>query len=186
MKRNRLLPFGRERRGAAAVEFAMIAPIFCVLLAASVDFGGVLYTQLKLDSAVAAGANYAQVNNANVSSANGAALATNVANIVRTSEGAAYADGMVVVNDGPSVTITGGAASSGGAPTPADSCYCPTGSGATFAWGAASACGASCPGAGIAGKFVTITVTRTYTPIFMSYGLIQNNKISASSVVETQ
>src|ERR1019366_1729717 len=78
----------RDARGAAAVEFALIAPILCLLLAGAVDFGGALYTNLRLDTAVAAGANYAQVNAANVSSANGAALAANIANVVETSEGA--------------------------------------------------------------------------------------------------
>ena len=59
-------------RGVAAVEFALVTPIFCLLLAGIVDLGGALYTKFKLDSAVTAGANFAQVNAGNVSSANGA------------------------------------------------------------------------------------------------------------------
>jgi Flp pilus assembly pilin Flp len=176
----------RDTRGAAAVEFALIAPILCLLLAGAVDFGGALYTNLKLDAAVAAGANYAQVNAANVSSANGAALAANIANVVETSEGAVYANGVVVVNNGPSVTVSGGSASPGGTPGNADACYCPTGAGQSFAWGGAAVCGAVCPSGGIAGKFVTITVTRTYNPVFASYGLVANHAISASAAVETQ
>jgi len=186
MSRVRRPSFRRDRRGAAAVEFALIAPIFCILFAAAVDFGGVLHTQLKLDAAVAAGANYAQVNAANVSAANGAALAGNIASIVRTSDGAAYADGLVVVNNGPGVTISGGTASPGGTPGPADACYCPTGSGTAFAWGSATPCGAACPGGGVAGKFVTITVTRLYNPVFSGYGMVADHTIRASAAVETQ
>lgn len=176
----------RDARGAAAVEFALVAPIFCLLLAAAIDFGGALYTNLKLDAAVAAGANYAQVNAANVSAANGSALALNIANIVKTSDGATYADAAVVVNNGPSATVTGGAVSSGGTPTGADACYCPTGSGDSLVWGGATTCGAACPASGVAGKFVTISVRRNYSPIFSSYGLVQNQTIRASAVVETQ
>lgn len=176
----------RDIRGAAAVEFALIAPIFCLLLAAAIDFGGALYTNLKLDAAVAAGANYAQVNAANVSAANGPALALNIANIVQTSDGAAFADGVVVVNNGPSDTVSGGAVSSGGTPAAADACYCPTGSGDSLVWGAATACGSACPAGGVAGQFVTISVRRNYSPIFSSYGLVQNQTIGASAVVETQ
>lgn len=176
----------RDVRGAAAVEFALVGPIFCFLLAGAVDFGGALYTQLKLDAAVAAGANYAQVNAANVSAANGAALASNIANIVTTSEGTAYANGTVVVNNGPSVTIGGAGGGLGGTDANANACYCPTGAGQSFAWGSSSACGAVCANGGIAGKFVTITVTRAYHPIFSNYGLIANDSISASAAVETQ
>jgi Flp pilus assembly protein TadG len=179
--------FWRRRRGAAAVEFAVIAPILCLLLAGAVDFGGAIYTTLKLEAAVSAGANYAQVNALNVGSADGAALAANIANIVMASDGASYADDVVVVNNGPSATVINGGASSGGAPARADACYCPTGSGAgAIVWGAAIACGAACPSGGVAGKFVTIGASRRYSPIFSSYGLVQNRTIGASAVVETQ
>ena len=33
---------------------------------------------------------------------------------------------------------------------------------------------------------VTVVATRTYNPIFSSYGLIANNTITASATVETQ
>jgi Flp pilus assembly pilin Flp len=78
----------RDRRGVAAIEFALMTPVFCLLLAGVVDLGGALYTKFKLDSAVTAGANFAQINAANVSSTGGPALATNIATIVETSEGA--------------------------------------------------------------------------------------------------
>jgi Flp pilus assembly pilin Flp len=172
--------------GAAAVEFALAAPIFCLLLAAATDFGGALYTALKLDAAVAAGANYAQVNATNVSAANGSALAGSIANIVMTSGGTTYADGVVVVNNGPSVTISGGSASPGGVSANADACYCPTGARQSFAWGSSAVCGSACAGGGIAGKFVTLTATRTYNPVFAGYGLVTNHTIRASAAVETQ
>jgi Flp pilus assembly protein TadG len=177
-----------DTRGIAAVEFAMLAPVFCLLLAGIVDLGGVLYTKFKLDAAVTAGANFAQVNATNVSSTNGATLASNIATIVETSQGSGWANDGVVVNNGPSTTVTGGTASSSGTASNADLCYCPSGTVGSFTWGSSASCGTACSGSntGFAGKFVTITASRSYTPIFATYGIVQNDTISATAAVQVQ
>jgi hypothetical protein len=100
-----------------------------------------------------------------VTSASGAALASNIATMVTTS-------GVVVVNNGPKVTITNGAPSSSGTATNANSCYCPTGSPTSWAWGSAVICGNACTGGGLAGKFVTVTASFNFTPLFLSYGFV--------------
>ena len=94
----------------------------------------------------------------------------------------------MVVNDGPSTTVSGGTPSSGGTASNADLCYCPTGTVGAFTWGSSATCGTACPGTntGFAGKFVTITASRAYTPIFSTYGIVQNNTISASAAVQVQ
>ncbi len=184
----RVRGFRRDVRGVAAVEFALLTPVFCLLMAGVIDLGGALFTKFKLDSAVTAGANYAQVNASNVNSTNGASLATNIATIVETSQGSGWADDGVVVNNGPSTTTTGGTQSTGGTLTNADACYCPSGTAGSFSWGSSTTCGSVCPGSntGYAGKFVTITATKTYSPIFSSYGIVQNDTITATSVVQVQ
>lgn len=178
----------RDRGGIAAVEFALLTPVFCLLLAGVVDLGGALFTKFKLDSAVTAGANYAQINAANVSSTNGQSLANNIATIVETSQGSGWADDGVTVNNGPTTTVTSGTPTTSGTAANADVCYCPTGAVGSFTWGSSTTCGAACPGTntGYAGKFVTITATKTYTPIFSSYGIVQNDTITASAAVQVQ
>ncbi len=181
-----------DDRGIAAIEFAVIAPLFCLLFVAAIDIGSAIYTRFKLDAAVSAGANYALINAANVSSTGGATLASNIAAIVENGVSSGYANEAIVVNDGPTATVSGGTPSSagtlstGGTNASADSCYCPSGTTTAFSWGAAKTCAAACPGGAVAGKFVTIVATRTYNPIFSSYGLIANNTITASATVETQ
>jgi len=184
----RLRRFAGDRGGIAAVEFALLTPVFCLLLAGVVDLGGALYTKFKLDSAVTAGANYAQINAANVNSSNGQTLANNIATIVETSQGAGWANDGVVVNNGPSTTVASGTPTTSGTATNADVCYCPAGAVGSFTWGSATTCGAACPGAGTgyAGKFVTITATNTYSPIFSNYGIVQNDTITASAAVQVQ
>jgi Flp pilus assembly protein TadG len=188
MSRARLARLAGDRRGIAAVEFALVAPVFCLLFAAAVDFGGVLFTRFKLNAAVAAGANYAQVNSANVSAAGGAALATNIANIVQTNDGGAWADDNVVVNNGPATTVVAGAPTTSGVAANADACYCPTGTSGALVWGSARTCGQACPGtdAGLAGKFVVITASKPYTPLFADYGIVRDGLITASATVQVQ
>lgn len=183
---------GRLRRldaaagGGAALEFAFIAPVLCLLLAGVIDLGNVLYVRFRLDSAVSAAANYAVVSAANVSSTGGATLAANLATIVEASQGAGWADTTAVVNDGPSVAITGGATATSGTASAADGCYCPTLSGSTVAWGSATSCGTTCASGATAGKYVAVTASHAYSPLFSSYGVVKDGTVSASAVVRVQ
>jgi Flp pilus assembly protein TadG len=176
----------RGRSGTAAVEFAIIAPLLALLLAGVADLGNVLYVRFRLDSAVSAASNYVLVNAASVSSTGGANLASNAATIVQASQGSSWADAAVVVNNGPTATVTNGAITVGGAAAPADSCYCPTYSAGSIAWGDAVSCGTACASGVRAGKYVTISASRTASPLFTSYGIVKNGKISASATVRTQ
>lgn len=175
-----------DRAGATAVEFAIVVPLLTLLFAGIADFGNVLFQRFRLDSSVSAAANYAIVNAASVSSTGGATLASNAATILESAQGSSYANATVVVNNGPSTTITGGTASNSGTASQADGCYCPTGSASSITWGSATTCGAACPSGGLAGKFVTVVASRTYNPLFASYGIVQNGTISASTIVQVQ
>lgn len=175
-----------DRAGATAVEFAVVTPMLALLFAGIGDFGNVLFQRFRLDSSVSAAANYAIVNATSVSSTGGATLASNAAAILESSQGSSWANATVVVNDGPSTTITGGVASNGGTATQADGCYCPTGTASNITWGSATTCGSACPSGGLAGKFVTVVASRTYNPLFASYGIVQNGTISASTIVQVQ
>jgi Flp pilus assembly protein TadG len=176
----------RGRTGTAAVEFAFIAPLLALLLAGVADLGNVLYLRFRLDSAVSAASNYVLVNAASVSSTGGATLASNAATIVQGSQGSSWANAVVVVNAGPTATVTNGALALGGAPEPADSCYCPTYSAGSIAWGAATSCTTTCASGATAGKYVTISASRAASPLFTSYGIVKNGQISTSATVRTQ
>jgi Flp pilus assembly protein TadG len=183
----RVLHLRQDSAGVAAVEFALVLPVFGVLLAGVVDLGNVLYTRFRLDSAVSAAADYVEVNAASVSSTGGATLAGNAATIVQSSQGSSWANASVIINNGPTSTVTGGTSTAGGTAANADSCYCPTYSGGTTTWGGAATCGSACAsGTATAGKFVTITASRTYTPLFSTYGIVQNGTISSTATVQTQ
>jgi Flp pilus assembly protein TadG len=169
----------------------MLAPVFCLILAGAIDLGGMLYTRYGLDAAVSAGANYALIDAADVSSTSGASLANSLEAIVTSSSGSNWANSTIVVNNGPTVTTTGVGTTSvstatSGTASNADSCYCPTLGSSGLIWGSAATCGGSCPSGGLAGKFVYITANRTYTPFFPSLGLVQNGTIVTSAMVQAQ
>jgi Flp pilus assembly protein TadG len=185
-RRDREHGFCADEAGAMAAEFALIAPIFALILVGAVDFGGVLYVEFGLNAAVSAAADYTLVKASNVSSANGAALASQLVSITSSSHATNWATATVVVNNGPSATGTSSSTTTSGTAANADLCYCPTISGSTVTWGAAVTCGAACAGGSLAGKFVTISAARTYAPIFGSFGIVTNNAIASSTVVQVQ
>ena len=65
-------------------------------------------------------------------------------------------------------------------------CYCPSGSPGSWSWGTTVTCGSSCTGGGIGGQFVTITANRSVSPLFPTFGFVQNGTITGSVLVETQ
>jgi Flp pilus assembly protein TadG len=183
------------RRCVAAVEFALLAPTFVLMFAAVVDLGNALWTWCRLEEAVAAGTDFALVNggvNSNyVNSTNGQDLASDIAGIVANSaKVGSYltpADVTVVVNNGPTTTVTNGVPANSGTPAYADSYYCPTGSPPSWSWGSAyGTAGTACTGGGTSGKFVTVTASYNFTPFFASYAFVTNGLMTAGAAVQTK
>jgi Flp pilus assembly protein TadG len=177
----------RQKSGIAALEFALLAPTFVLAFAGVVDIGSALLTWMRLEAALSVGTSYALTNHNQVNSTNGATLAANIATLVTTSNGGTQANATVVVNNGPSVTETGGVQSTSGTAANANSYYCPTGSPTSWTWGTAYTSNTtSCTGGGTAGQFVTVTASYSFTPFFPGYGFVTNGTITAGAMVQTQ
>jgi Flp pilus assembly protein TadG len=177
-----------DRSGVAAVEFALISPTIILVLVGLIDLGGMIYTRFQLDASLSAGANYAMVNGASVNSTSASSLASTLAGLVSSGQSSNWADSSITVNAGPTASSSGGTVTTGGTASNADSCYCPTGAAASsVSWGTAQTCGATCTGGGYAGKFVLLSASKSYTPIFSGYGLVsQAGTMTASSLVQVQ
>lgn len=177
----------RHNAGIAALEFAMVAPVFFILFTGMTDLGHGLYMRVRLEAAVAAATNYALVNANSVNSTSaGTTLATAIASLVTTSNGGTVPNATIVLNDGQTVQVSGGTQTVGGTAANADSCYCPTGSPPNWTWGSAVSCGAACTGGGTAGKFVTITASYSYTPLLSFAGFGPGGTITVDAVAQTQ
>lgn len=176
----------RHRNGTAAVEMALISPMLMILFAGIIDFGRAYQQEIELSSAVAAASQYALLNVANINSGNAATLAATISGIVANANGAAWAGSTVTVNAGATNAIAAGVTTTSGTAARADSCWCPTGTSASWNWGSAATCGSACAGGTLAGKFVTIAGTRQFTAIFTAYGLIGNITLHQSTIVQAQ
>jgi Flp pilus assembly protein TadG len=160
----------RENAGVAAIEFAIYALVFSMVVAAVVDIGLLLFTKSELDAAVSAGAEYA-ANSASLVASDPSGLNTNISDIVNNANGTSWASATVNVNNSNDTS----------------GCYCPTGTpNNNWSWGTAQTCGASCSGGGAAGQFVTITASRTVSPLFPAFGFVQSGSITSNAVVETK
>jgi Flp pilus assembly protein TadG len=184
----RMLParFRRDRSGASALEFALLAPVFLLILAGVVDIGALLHTKFRLNSAIAAGSNYALVNGQDISEDEGADLALNIAKVLAGEQPFSSGSSMVVVNNAEQVQVTGGVATTASLPGNGDACYCPTKTNGTVAWGSAATCGSVCASGGVAGKFVLISISKPYSPMFGGYGFTEADQITVSAVVQGQ
>ena len=159
----------QENDGVAAIEFAIYALVFLMIVAATVDIGRLLFTGSQLDAAVSAGAEYA-VNNGALVASNPSGLNTSISGIVNNAIGTSWATSTVNVNNGNDSTH----------------CYCPTGTPGNWTWGSTVTCGSACAGGGIGGQFVTITASRTVTPLFPTFGFVANGTLTRNALVETQ
>ncbi|BGE87691.1 MULTISPECIES: TadE/TadG family type IV pilus assembly protein [Methylosinus] len=173
--------FARCVAGASALEFALIAPVVVLILTGMIDYGLAVYTRFSMNERLSAAANYAMLSAASVGSSSGATLAATLVAIIPS-----QFDVTVVVNNGPAAQRVGGVSTPSGTASNADLCYCPTLSGSTVAWGSATTCASTCSSGVLAGKFVTIACSRSYTPLLMGYGLVSSGVVSDLAVVQVQ
>jgi len=67
--RHHIQAFGRDERGASAIEFAMLSSVLLLLLVLVTDYALIMYRKLELTSATRTGAQYALVNTTTASDA---------------------------------------------------------------------------------------------------------------------
>lgn len=176
----------KDVKGNAAIEFALVAPIFALILAGSLDLGLLLFSRFQLEAAVSDSASYAMVHTDQVDSTNGDDLAAKMATIIAGGIASGETHAAVVVNNGATADYDGAKIKLSGQASRSNSCYCPTGGAWALQWGGVQSCGASCPGGGFGGKYVVVTVKQPYAPLFASYGFLKDGSLYASAVVQTK
>jgi Flp pilus assembly protein TadG len=155
-----------DRRGVAAVEFAIIAPVLLLLLGGIVDFGLMMIGRSQLANGVAQGVQYALLIGPSVSS-------STVNTMVKA--GAARAGITATL----SVQVTGPA------------CYCVSGTPAALgttstAMSARYTCTNTCANSTTPGVFMIIAASYTYAPLMPLYSELSNSTISQSVTVRLQ
>jgi Flp pilus assembly protein TadG len=142
-----------NRRGVAAVEFAIIAPVLLLLLGGVVDFGLALATRSQLANGVAQGVQYALLTGPSVTG-------TSVQSVVRAA----------ALRSGVTGTVTVTTTDSSAAHHAGPACYCVGGEPATLSAYATMSgtytCTGTCPSPDMApGVFLVITASYVYQPL---------------------
>ncbi|MEI6439297.1 MAG: TadE/TadG family type IV pilus assembly protein [Alphaproteobacteria bacterium] len=181
----RLNSFRRDSKGIAAVEFAITVPVLFLIVAATCNFGSIIYAKYNMEKSLSAASNYVLINSSLVSSSTSDALALNIANIVsHTGNSSVSAD--VLINNGSAASVgLDGTVSTSGTASIVDSCYCPNASGGSLTWGSSMTCGGGCPDGSTAGRFVQITITTAYAPIIPITGMASSSSIRSTTLVRT-
>jgi Flp pilus assembly protein TadG len=180
-----------DRRGSAFVEFGLLAPIYLLVIGGVIDIGRAISMEFNLSNGVSAAANFAlnQAVSAPLTSSNAQTWANNLANIVASSYSTGWANATVVVNNSITATITnGGAISTTGSTTNANSFYCPTGSVKVgITWGSSyTSAGQSCSTGGpLSGKYIVLSATKSFTALILPAS-IMSNSFTVSAVVQVQ
>lgn len=174
------------KRGNAAIEFALLAPIFAVIMAGGIDMAVLILSRFRLEAAVSNTASYALVKADMADAANSGDLAEKLATMLASEDTSGDMRASIMVNNGAVADYDGLKIAIHGTASLADACYCPEGTASSLAWGSARSCNASCPQGRQAGKYVAITVKQAYTPLFSSFGVIKGDSIEASAMVRTQ
>ena len=151
---NRLRRLWRDRRGIAMVEFGLVSGILCTMALGVVDFGVGLWSQMELQNAVDAGAQYVmwyQWNQSGITSA--------VQNATKMSLGG---------SSGNTVSVT-------------QACACPDSTGGIIAATCGTSCS---QGGATASNYITITANYSYSTIFTWPGISNPMTLSATAVVQ--
>ncbi len=176
----------QDRNGNAAIEFAILAPIFTLILAVSFDIGALIFARFQLEAAISNNASYAIVHSDQIDGKSDNQLAKSLALMIAGQFTSGDASASVVVNDGAQASYDGAIIKIDGTPGPTGACYCPKGVASSFDWGSQQTCGSSCPDGAVAGKYVVMTAKQAYAPMFSGYGLADGDYIYASAVVQTK
>lgn len=123
----------RDRSGAAAVEFGLLAPMLVAILVPMVDFGMGTYQKMRVQDAAEAGAQYALVHGYSASSITSAAQSATTL--------------------GANVSVT---------PSEACGCITATGT-VNTSYGAPPCTADACPDGSTPGTFVTVATQSTYS-----------------------
>ncbi|HXV32133.1 MAG TPA: TadE/TadG family type IV pilus assembly protein [Sinorhizobium sp.] len=173
-------------RGNAAIEFALLAPIFAVILAGGIDLAVLIMSRFHLEATVSNSASYALVKADMVDAENSSDLAETMATMIASEDTTGETQASIVINNGAIADYDGAKISIHGTASRADACYCPDGTATSLDWGSERSCASSCPKGSEAGKYVVITVKQAYAPLFSSFGIIKDDSIQASAIVRTK
>lgn len=169
----------RNESGSAGVEFALIAPVFVLLLAIIFEIGLFIRAKSDLVSALSAAANQTLAVSATIDDTSAQGVATMLVALVDQS-GRSVA---VLLNNAVSAESVDGIVTVQANDNAIDACFCPTRTDATLIWGQPVGCGTLCTDSTTAGRFVLIGASATFNPVLGQFGVLTPQMLQNSVTV---
>jgi Flp pilus assembly protein TadG len=144
------------RSGVAAFELTLLLPVLVAIFLGLADFSLAYHQELQVDATLASAAEFAFTDG---QTNTGSTLTSDITNFIGVISPGLTASAVYNDND-----------------TTVGDCYCVTGSPPSYTL--ASSCGAACSDGSTSGKYVSITVSFTYTPLFAADKLFFSGPIS--------
>ncbi len=132
----------KSARGAAVIEFALIAPVLLLMVVGAIDIGTFIYQKMQLQSAARAGAQFAIQSDASISDSAGIANAAQIASEL----------------DFTGVTLT-------------TTQFCACSDGIESAVDTSGSCTGTCAGGEFPGLYVRVNLKGDFTPLFPIQGI---------------
>ena len=174
----------RDEAGSPAVEFALIAPVFLLILAATFDIGAIIHGKFRLDAQVSSAASYAQIMGKTILDASATGFAGTLATMV--SGGTGITTATVILNNGARANFINGIVQTTDLSGDVAQCYCPSRVAGSIQWGSTKVCHAVCADGSTAGRFMEIGASTPHIALFGGYGLTDNGTVSASALVRLE
>jgi Flp pilus assembly protein TadG len=176
--------FWYDDAGSPAVEFALIAPVLLLIVAATFDVGSIIHSKFRLDARVSSAASYSQNLGSMIVDNTAASFAATLATLV--SNGTNTVDATVVLNNAMSAAFTDGTMTTSDSSGIMAQCYCPVRVNNAISWGTQKTCQATCTDGTVAGRFIEIRGDTPYVAMFAGLGLTENGIISANALVRIE
>jgi len=169
----------RDEGGSAAVVFALIAPVFLLILAATFEIGLVIRAKFQLISVVSAASNHTLAIGDTIDEDS----AQNAAAAIVALLGGGARSATVNVNNAVTAQIEAGTVTVSNTGAAVADYYCPSRPEEGLVWGGATDCTAACGDGSQAGRFVEIAVQSPFAPVLGAYGLFSGDALYNSAVV---
>lgn len=154
--------FHADETGSAAVEFAILSPLFLIILAGIANIGLAINWKIAAENRISAVSNQAIIEKPNLTDENAAIDYFNeIKDFVSNSPIQEYSQDnekfILNLNNFYEITITAGEATSKALDKPLSDCYCPNKSNGIIIWGNSFNCSETCADGQTAARYLIVT-----------------------------
>lgn len=138
--------------GVSAIEFAILTPIFILVLIAIVEFGSAILIRIEINSRISSISNYFTISGQRTYPED------LISELLNAHGGAAIQNISLNINNSIFSELGNGGFQYNSTSTPPSNCYCPSGAQDNITWGSPVSCGNTCPSGSRAGRYVLVSM----------------------------